>query len=591
MSDRGLSKERQLNIIWTIAENYDYYPESWMVSRIEEEDAESLKVYQSILLGAIDRFWDFSKLNTFLRNLHEQTNDGVLFETILLLCAEEKVVPVLLRERFAIESIRKKALSAIERRYFFENPKTLAEEIKKSYYMRKLGRSPSSNIKVRRLLDEMKKVEDTQDTSSFLQFIEDLFRKFFHFEFSLHGSSEEQDPKKKRNLFQIGAKSLERPISFDESMEKISEEYTSAEFSSNVTSMDSELQDAQKEAESSTVLEDTAEKGRLKVESIYGKASLSQGELQRLEKSFAIGVHQGQKIHLTKGILSPENRDEYRLRKMQAQRKSTSDFFNENILVHRRNIFRLRDVLLRSLSQDSENLNQKSSAGKLNSSKVWRSTKLTDREIFSRISKEGGLSFAVDILLDGSGSQIERQSVVAVQGYLLSQALSICNIPNRVCSFNNFLDFTVIRIFRDYDDPPAKNGEIFNYFASGSNRDGLALRIIGESLLQREEEHKILIVLSDGKPNDLRVQSKKSFGPKVKDYIGRIAVDDTAMEVRRARMNGISVFGVFTGEEEDLEAEKRIFGKDFVYIQHIEQFSDVVGHFLKREIANIIENC
>ena len=91
--------------------------------------------------------------------------------------------------------------------------------------------------------------------------------------------------------------------------------------------------------------------------------------------------------------------------------------------------------------------------------------------MFEKEVKEDIGDFAVDILLDSSGSQMERQSRVASQGYVISQALSLVNIPNRVLSFNNFLDFTIIRRFRDYNDPIIKNKNIFyqkrpfiNYF-------------------------------------------------------------------------------------------------------------------------------
>ena len=69
-----------------------------------------------------------------------------------------------------------------------------------------------------------------------------------------------------------------------------------------------------------------------------------------------------------------------------------------------------------------------------------------------------------------------------------------------------------------------------------------------------------------------------------KPYGGEYAVRDTASEVRRARNLGISVLGVFAGREEDLDAEKKIFGRDFAYIREIENFSNVVGRYLKRQV-------
>ena len=98
--------------------------------------------------------------------------------------------------------------------------------------------------------------------------------------------------------------------------------------------------------------------------------------------------------------------------------------------------------------------------------------------------------------------------------------------------------------------------------------------------MNRPEENKILIVLSDGRPNDVVLNRPNVKNPAV--YTGEYAVKDTAAEVRRLRSQGISVLGVFAGEEQDLSAERRIFGKDFAYIRTIENFSSVTGRYLRK---------
>lgn len=55
-------------------------------------------------------------------------------------------------------------------------------------------------------------------------------------------------------------------------------------------------------------------------------------------------------------------------------------------------------------------------------------------------------------------------------------------------------------------------------------------------------------------------------------------------EVRRARASGISVMGIFAGSDEDLSAEKRIYGKDLAYIRNISNFSNIVGAYLRRQL-------
>ena len=119
----------------------------------------------------------------------------------------------------------------------------------------------------------------------------------------------------------------------------------------------------------------------------------------------------------------------------------------------------------------------------------------------------------VHVLIDASGSQRSRQSLVALQGYIISEALSSVQIPHRVMGFCTFWDYTVMQRYRDYDDPKEANKRIFEFHASSNNRDGLAIRAAAASLRERPEENKVLIVLSDGRPNDIIVNRPNSKNP------------------------------------------------------------------------------
>lgn len=146
----------------------------------------------------------------------------------------------------------------------------------------------------------------------------------------------------------------------------------------------------------------------------------------------------------------------------------------------------------------------------------------------------------------------------------------------------SFWDYTILQRYRDYTDDKDMDMRTFEFRASGNNRDGLVLKAACDSLLERPEEHKILIVLSDGRPCDMSVNRPGTRRPSV--YTGEVAVRDTAYEVRKARAAGISVLGIFAGDNEDLIVEKKIYGKDFAYIRNISNFSNVVGTYLKKQL-------
>ena len=204
------------------------------------------------------------------------------------------------------------------------------------------------------------------------------------------------------------------------------------------------------------------------------------------------------------------------------------------------------------------------------------------QEFFEQELKGDASDFVVDVLIDASGSQMSRQGEVAIQAYIISEALSNVDIPHRVMSFCTFWDYTILHRFRKYDDPRSENENIFNYVTSSNNRDGLAIRTAGYDLLQREEEKKIMIILSDGRPYDVIVNRPNAKNSQ--PYRGKVAVMDTGMEVRRLRNLDVSVLGVFAGEEKDLDTEKKIFGKDFAYIRDITKFSRIVGKYLTKQL-------
>ena len=59
---------------------------------------------------------------------------------------------------------------------------------------------------------------------------------------------------------------------------------------------------------------------------------------------------------------------------------------------------------------------------------------------------------------------------------------------------------------------------------------------------------------------------------------------DTALEVRRARADGIAVVCVFTGNDEDLPGAKLVYGRDFARIQSLEKLADTVGMLIQNQI-------
>ena len=98
-------------------------------------------------------------------------------------------------------------------------------------------------------------------------------------------------------------------------------------------------------------------------------------------------------------------------------------------------------------------------------------------------------------------------------------------------------------------------------------------------------EHRLLIVLSDCQPNDM-IKVRSSSGSYL-DYAGQTGVEDTAAEVHRARMEGITVLCVFTGDDKSLPSVQRIYGRHFARIRKLDLFADTVGNMLQTCLRNM----
>ncbi len=92
-------------------------------------------------------------------------------------------------------------------------------------------------------------------------------------------------------------------------------------------------------------------------------------------------------------------------------------------------------------------------------------------------------------------------------------------------------------------------------------RMGAAIRHVTKQLLERPNHHRLLLLLSDGKPNDMD------------HYEGRYGIEDTRMAIREARKQGVAVFGV-TIDEKARDYFPYLFGPGGgAIIPHIENLS------------------
>ena len=434
-------------------------------------------------------------------------------------------------------------------------------------------------------IDLTSSAAETADTMSLIRIIDTVYNEVADPDFS-----------KKATLEQVLAVTMEDLTEFDwhdylsEEMYEDALESYMEQLTSNVAGMENadvtrEMEEERQSKQKNTVLPPEAlEKAHTYVELNFGKTYLSELEEKRMNQLMCRDIHSDCSLYFTEGILKSPVKRNYQYEYAKRLKNKNIWLYHDKHRIVKRNIALLTEMLKKSLVIKSENQEILSDRGMIVPSRLWRLGRSSDAQVFRRELKGDSSDFVVDVLIDASGSQMSRQGEVALQAYIISEALSNAELPHRVMSYCTFWDYTILHRFREYDDPRSANENIFNYVTSSNNRDGLAIRAAGYGLLNREEEKKILIILSDGRPYDVIVNRPNAKNPA--PYHGKYAITDTAAQIRKLRSQGVSVLGVFAGEEKDLATEKKIFGKDFAYIRNITGFSKIVGRYLTKQLED-----
>ena len=591
MEEYELELENRIkNLMWTVSGNYslDFKPDLAAFARSKYG-----ALYDGIKQGAFARYFDREAFSMYLvKKLYCHAMEGPLL-SIAQLCIEFAVSSRMIKEREGVGEIRRKACEDILEKEFHRLQENEAGRLKLAMLREILnGRGPAP-IRQKRWMNLLWNLEQTEDTMEVMRTADILYNEVVdpYFE-RQHGTLEQVLAVTLEDLAEFSWKEfLEEEAlesTFETYLDKITEQMTNLDaMESSKKEQDKEEQEQEKTDRRILVVDEKAlERMYSYVERNYGRTFLTEAEEKRINYLMCRGIHSDCSLYFTRGILKEPVLRNYQYEYARKQKDKNLYEYYDNHRTVKNNIRILTEMLRKTLVMRDETEEVLSDRGKIVPARLWRIGRTNEARFFTRELYQDSSRFVVDILLDASGSQRPRQGQVAIRAYILSEALSNVGIPHRVMSFCTFWDYTILHEFRDYDAERKENSNIFEYVTSSNNRDGLAIKAVGGGLLDREEEHKILIVLSDGKPYDVILNRPNARNPK--PYEGNYAVSDTGFEVRRLRSQGVCVLGVFAGEEKDLAAEKKIFGKDFAYIRKISGFSPVVGRYLMKQLEKEI---
>lgn len=577
-------ENRIRNLLWTVSGDYqlDMKPDVSLFLR-----SKAIALYDGIKQGALARYYDKDMLGLYLvKKIFLQAGENEL-TFVAQLCIEEAIGDKICEERPGICDMQRQCMEDILEQEFDILPdlRDIPGRLKVAVLRRRLNNGEwHVEKKLQPFMELIERAGNSTDTLELIRVIDELYNRLMDPDFeSMHGTLEQVLAVTMEDLTEYSWEDFLSEEMYEEVLESYAEQLTNSVSGLENSAVTEEMEEKrQKKRSVKVVTPEMLEKAYTYVELNYGKSYLSEAEEKKINYQMCRGIHSDCSLYFTEGILKNPVKSNYQYEYAKRLRNKNIWLYHDKHRIVKHNITVLTETLRKSLVLRSETQTVLSDRGMIVPSRLWRIGRSNDAKLFQQELKGEISDFVVDVLIDASGSQMKRQGDVALQAYIISEALSNVDIPYRVMSFCTFWDYTIMHRFRRYDDPRSENDNIFNYVTSSNNRDGLAIRTAGYDLLQREEEKKIMIILSDGRPYDVIINRPNAKNPE--PYQGKAAIADTATEVRRLRNLDVSVLGVFAGEEKDLATEKKIFGKDFAYIRDIANFSKIVGRYLTKQL-------
>lgn len=571
------AEKRAKNIIWTAAQDYSFTPRYVSFRQDGEPD-----FYMNSIIGYAHKWYRSSELETladsFQNSAKRDLYDGLLWFA-LEHCAFEREVagrPLLaeLRETYASDFLRLAYLRT-KQQWMAEDSTVYA--LQEARCREILGRKPAHlSAREKSLYDRLTFSGDLS-APELVGRVTDVFREYYHY--SEHGDHISRAYRMWRQA--VGRFSRRLPVRM------IRAETLRIGAGGNL----SEQSGAGPLKSKHIKTQANFERDHAYLEACFGQPLYSFGKERELNDLYCVGAHEPCRLFYTAGTGErAENTDtsaRAARRDAQKQREANERHFRENRRIYDAAVTRLSEQVRNVMLVCPQPLPVRTRAGKLSAQDVWRGIYLDDDRVFRETNSEEVPEFSVDLLLDGSASCLEYQERIAAQGIVVARSLQNCKIPVQVSAFCSLRGYTVLRRFITYGETD-RNQSIFDYYAAGWNRDGLALRGITQLMGESGCRNRILIVFTDANPNDDRrlapEEGNVSFSKDYSDAAGRM---DTAREVRRLRKSGVRVMAVLNGKYGNPEGAKEIYGSEVVRIEDPRHLAEAAGRLLQKEICNL----
>ncbi|MEF3047070.1 nitric oxide reductase activation protein NorD [Pseudotabrizicola sp. L79] len=207
--------------------------------------------------------------------------------------------------------------------------------------------------------------------------------------------------------------------------------------------------------------------------------------------------------------------------------------------------------------------------------RIWRQTRPQKRDLAVSILLDVSRSTESAIPGHGHGGRavidVEREALTA-----LSWGLSACGDDFAIHAFSSLKrDRVYIQCAKHFGEPMSQSVEarIAALRPGFYTRLGAAIRHSSAGLAEQARKRRLLLVITDGKPNDLD------------HYEGRHGIEDSHKAVIEARRAGHAVFGI-TVDREGKSWFPRIFGQGgFALIPHPEKLTQALPEIYRHLVG------
>ncbi|MBN8193058.1 VWA domain-containing protein [Bacillus sp. NTK074B] len=219
--------------------------------------------------------------------------------------------------------------------------------------------------------------------------------------------------------------------------------------------------------------------------------------------------------------------------------------------------------------------------GRLNKKLLRFFTDDSPRLFYKKQNPSSEIDAVFSLLVDCSGSMFDKMDQTKLGITLFHESLKSVRVPHEVVGFWEDTNRATKTSQPNYMKPvldfytslkPGSGSEIMQLQPEEDNRDGLAIRLMTERILLRNEKQKFLLVFSDGEPAAMEYEQN--------------GIVDTHEAVLDARKQGIEVINVFLANGEIDEAQRRtiqnIYGNYSILVSDVEELPEVLFPLLRK---------